>query len=174
MSFRSVSFYLLILFIITTLLSLFGIVSLSAMDIAAYSCLFWGISFFYSSYLKQHHVGIVIGSVFFLTGTVLFVFTQFEILNFGTVFVPSALIIIGISLLIANLLTKVNSTAVIFSFLSLFAGIWLLISRGTATVDLYFSAVKTLVKSYWIVILFLGIIIFLAAKNFKKRNDNRG
>lgn len=174
MSFRSVNFYLLILFIITTLLSLFGIVSLSAMDIAAYSFLFWGISFFYSSYLKQHQVGIVIGSVFFLTGTVLFVFTQFEILNFGTVFVPSALIIIGISLLIANLLTKVNIIAVIFSFLSLFAGIWLLISRGTATVDLYFSAVKTLVKSYWIVILFLGMIIFLVAKNFKKRNDNRG
>ena len=173
MVFRSVNFYLLMLFTIVTFLSLFGIVTLSALDIAAYACLLWGISLFYSSYLKQYQIGIVIGSVFFLTGTVLFVFTQFEILNFGTVFVPSALIVIGISLLIANLLTKVNSIAVLFSFLSLFAGIWLLISRGTATVDLYISAVKTLAKSYWIVILFLGLIIFLAAKNFKKRNDNQ-
>jgi hypothetical protein len=174
MFYRSVNFYLLVLFIAVTFLSLLKIVSLNSLDIAAYACMFWGISFFYSSYLNQHHAGIVIGSVLFLTGTVLFVFTQFEILNFGTVFVPSALIVIGISLLIANLLTKVNSIAVIFSFLSLFAGIWLLISRGTGTLDLYLSAAYALVSSYWLVILFLVVIIFLIGKNFKKRNNNPG
>jgi len=173
MSFRSVNFYLLMLFIIVTFLSLLGIVSLSALDIAAYACLFWGISFFYSSYLKQYQTGIVLSSVLFLAGTILFVFAQFEILNFGTVFVPSALIVIGISLLIANLLTKANSIAVLLSILSLFAGTWLLISRGNTTVELYLSAVYALFKSYWVVILFLGMIIFLATKNFKKRNDDQ-
>jgi hypothetical protein len=162
------------LFIIVTFLSLLGIVSLSALDIAAYACLFWGISFFYSSCLKQYQTGIVLSSVLFLAGTILFVFAQFEILNFGTVFVPSVLVIIGISVLIANLLTKVNSVSVLFSILSLFAGIWLLISRGTATVELYLSAIFVIVKDYWIVILFLPEIFFLAAKNFKKKNDNRG
>jgi len=173
MLFRSVNFYLLILFIIVIFLSLLGVVPLSALSIAAYACLFWGISFFYSSYLKRYQTGIALSAVLFLIGTILFVFTKFEILNFGTVFIPSALIVIGISLLTANILTKVNSIAVIFSFLSLFAGIWLLISRGSATIDLYFSAVKTLVKSYWIVILFLVVIIFLVGKNFKKRNHDQ-
>ena len=174
MSFRSVNFYLLILFIFVTFLSLLGIVSLSALDIAAYACLFWGISLFYSSYLKQYQVGIVLSSVIFLTGTILFVFTQFEILNFRTVFIPSALIVIGISLLIANLLTKANTISVLFSILSLFAGIWLLISRGTATAELYLSAVFSIARGYWIIILFLPGIIFLAARNFKIRNGNRG
>lgn len=174
MSFRSVNFYLLILFIFVTFLSLLGIVSLSALDIAAYACLFWGISLFYSSYLKQYQVGIVLSSVIFLTGTILFVFTQFEILNFGTVFIPSALIVIGISLLIANLLIKANTISVLFSILSLFAGIWLLISRGTATAELYLSAVFSIARGYWIIILFLPGIIFLAARNFKIRNGNRG
>jgi hypothetical protein len=150
-----------------------GVVSLRALDIAAYAGLFWGISFFYSSYLKQYHVGIVLSSVLFLTSTILFVFTQFEMLNFGTVFVPSVLIVIGISLLIANLLTKVNSLSILFSILGLFAGTWLLISRGNTTVELYLSAVYALFKSYWVVILFLGMIIFLATKNFKKRNDDQ-
>jgi len=171
--FRSVNFYLLILFIIITFLSLLRIVPLTALEIAAYACLFWGISFFYTSYLKQYHTGVVIGSVLFLTGTIIFVFTRFEILNFGTVFIPSVLFIIGLSLLIANLLTKVNSVSVVFSILSLFAGTWLVISRGTATVELYLSSLFALAKSYWIVILFLAGIIFLAARNFKKTNDGQ-
>ena len=153
MGFRSVNFYLLILFIAATFLSLLGVVSLSSLDIAAYACLFWGISFFYSSYL--------------------FVFTQFEILNFGAVFFPSALIVIGLSVLISNLLTKVNTLSILFSVLSLFAGTWILISRSTATAELFLSAAYALVKSYWIVIIFLVIIIFLVAGNFKKRNDDQ-
>lgn len=169
--FQSVNFYLLILFIVVTFLSLLGIVPLSALEIAAYACLFWGISFFYSSYLKRYHAGVVIGSVIFLTGTIIFVFTRFEILNFGTVFIPSVLFVIGLSLLIANLLTKINSVSVLFSILSLFAGIWLVISRGTATVELYLSSVYALAKSYWLVVFFLAGIIFLAARSFKKKND---
>ena len=171
--FRSVNFYLLILFIIVTFLSLLRIVPLTALEITAYACLFWGISFFYTSYLKQHHTGVVIGSVLFLTGTIIFVFTRFEILNFGTVFIPSVLFVIGLSLLIANLLTKVNSVSVVFSILSLFAGTWLVISRGTATVELYLSSVYALAKSYWVVVLFLAGIIFLAARSFKKYNDGQ-
>jgi len=143
------------------------------LEIAAYACLFWGISFFYTSYLKQYHTGVVIGSVLFLTGTIIFVFTRFEILNFGTVFIPSVLFVIGLSLLIANLLTKINSVSIVFSILSLFAGTWLVISRGTATVELYLSSMFALAKSYWIVILFLAGIIFLASRNFKKKNDSR-
>lgn len=173
MGFRSVNFYLLILFIAATFLSLLGIVSLSSLDIAAYACLFWGISFFYSSYLKQYQTGIALSSALFLIGTILFVFTRFEILNFGNVFFPSALIVIGLSVLISNLLTKMNTLSILFSVLSLFAGTWVLIARSTATVELFLSAAYALVKSYWIVIIFLVIIIFLVAGNFKKRNDDQ-
>lgn len=171
--FRSVNFYLLILFIIVTFLSLLRIVPLTALEIAAYACLFWGISFFYTSYLKQYHTGVVIGSLLFLTGTIIFVFTRFEILNFGTVFIPSALFVIGLSLLVGNLLTKTKSVSVVFSILSLFGGTWLVITRGTATIELYLSSVYALAKSYWIVVLFLAGIIFLAAKNSKKKNGGQ-
>lgn len=173
MGFRSVNFYLLILFTTATFLSLLGIVSLSSLDIAAYACLFWGISFFYSSYLKQYQTRIALSSALFLIGTILFVFTQFEILNFGAVFFPSALIVIGLSVLISNLITKVNTLSILFSVLSLFAGTWILISRSTATVELFLSAAYALIKNYWVVIIFLVIIIFLVAVNFKKRYDDQ-
>ena len=169
-SFRSINFYLLIAFIIVTFLSLLDIISISAMDIAAYALMIWGISFFYSSFIKQYKTGTTLSAVSFLVGTLLFVFAKFEIWNFGTVFIPSALIIIGSSLFISNLLIRLNSISVLFSVLSLFAGVWLLIMRGTATVDLYLSAVFEIAKSYWIIILFLAGIVFLTARNFKKRN----
>ncbi|HCY76603.1 MAG TPA: hypothetical protein DHV28_11850 [Ignavibacteriales bacterium] len=173
MNFKSVNVYLLVLLIVVTLLSLLGIISLSALEIAAYACLLWGISFFYSSFQKQYKAGIVIGAIIFLTGGILFVFAKFEILNFGTVFIPSTLIIIGFSLLIANLLTRINGVAVLFSVLCLFAGTWLLISRGTPTMDLYLSAVFSLIKSYWIVVLFLLVVIFMISKNSKKKNNDQ-
>lgn len=169
-SFRSINFYLLIAFIIVTFLSLLDVISISAMDIAAYALMIWGISFFYSSFIKQYKTGTTLSAVSFLVGTLLFVFAKFEIWNFGTVFIPSALIIIGSSLFISNLLIRLNSISVLFSVLSLFAGVWLLIMRGTATVDLYLSAVFEIAKSYWIIILFLAGIVFLTAKNFKKKN----
>lgn len=169
-SFRSINFYLLIAFIIVTFFSLLDIISISAMDIAAYALMIWGISFFYSSFIKQYKTGTTLSAGSFLVGTLLFVFAKFEIWNFGTVFIPSALIIIGSSLFISNLLIRLNSISLLFSVLSLFAGVWLLIMRGTATVDLYLSAVFEIAKSYWIIILFLAGIVFLTAKNFKKRN----
>ena len=170
-NFRSVNFILLLVTSITIFLSLFGIFNLHLLDVASYSCLFWGINFFYSSYLKQYKAGITFGSVLFLTGSILFVIAQYEILNFGSVFVPTALVMIGLSLLIANILSKVNVVVVLFSILSLIAGIWLVIKRSTSDMDMFFSAAYVLIKSYWIIILILAGIIFLVAKSFKKKDD---
>lgn len=171
-SFRSLNFYFLIVFIIVTFFSLINIVSIKAIDIAAYSLMIWGISFFYSSFIKQYKTGITLGSVFFLIGTQLFIFSKFEIWNFGTVYIPSALIIIGLSLLISNLLTRLDIVSILFSVLSLFAGVWLLIIRGTATVELYFSAALEIAESYWVIILFLAVMIFLTTRNIRKKNTD--
>ena len=151
-------------------LSFFGVFNLRLLDVTAYSSLFWGILFYYSSYLKHYKAGIAFGSIFFLSGSILFVFAQHEILNFGSVFVPSLLIIIGLSLLLANMLTKVNNIAVLFSAVSLIAGVWLMILRGSTNADLFLSATYALIKSYLIVILILIGIILLVANSFKKKN----
>ena len=143
------------------------------LDVAAYSSFFWGINFFYSSYLKQYKAGITFGSVLFLSGSILFVIAQYEILNFGSVFVPTALVLIGLSLLIANMLSKVNVVVVLFSTLSLIAGVWLIIKRSAPNIDLFLSAAYVLIKSYWIIILISAGIIFLVAISFKKKDDHQ-
>lgn len=159
--------------LIVAFLSLLNVLSFSVLDISAYALLLFGISFFYSSYNKQYKIGIVLGSILFFIGTIIFVFAQFEIWNFGSIFIPSALFIIGTSLLIANLLIKVDRISILFSILSLFAGIWLLVLRGTATIDLYLSAVYSIAKSYGIIILILAGIMFFTAQKIKKNNNDQ-
>ncbi len=169
-NFRSIGFYLLIIFIIVTLLSLINIISIDANNIAAYTLMIGGITFFYSSFIKEYKTGITLGSIIFLSGSLFFVFTKFEIWNFKSVFMPSALIIIGLSLLISNLLARIHNLSFLVSVLCMFAGVWLLIIRGTATTGLYLSAVIEIAKSYWVIILFLAGIILLTTRNFKKNN----
>jgi hypothetical protein len=171
--YRTSNLFLLAFVLIIAFLSFIKLLSFSVLDILAYALLLFGISFFYSAYNKQNKVGIVLSSVVFFVGTIIFVFAQFEIWNFGTVFVPSALFMIGTSLLIANLLTKTDSTSIIFSILSLLAGIWLLVMRGTASIDLYLSAVYSLAKTYGVIVLILAGAIFFAAIMVKKNNNDR-
>jgi hypothetical protein len=159
------------LLIAVTFLSYLNIIPITKTEIASYSLMIFGLSYFYSSNLKQYQVGIFFGAALFLIGTIVFVFSKFEILNFGNVFVPSALIIIGLSLFISTLLTRASTIASLFSALSLFAGVWLLIYRGTGNVDLYLSAVYALFKSYWVIILLFAGIIILTARDFKKNNN---
>ena len=166
--FRSANYYIVLSIILALAFSLYRLFGFPLLDLTSYSALFLGISVFYSSYLKQYKSGIVFGAALFLAGSIFFVISRFEILNLGIVFVPILLVIIGLSLLIANMLTKVNFIAVLFSVLSLIAGVWLIIARGNTTVDLFLSAAYIIFKNYWIIIIVSAGIIFLVTKSFKK------
>ena len=169
-NFHPISYYLIILVVFALAFTITGIFGLRVLDVASYSSLFLGISIFYSSYLKQYQVGIIFGAVLFLTGSIFYVTSHYEILNLGSVFVPMLLVIIGLSLLISNILTKVNFIAVLFSTLSLIAGVWLMIARGNTTVDLFLSAAYVIFKSYGIIIIVSAGILFLVSKSFKKKD----
>ena len=169
-NFHLKKFYLIILVVFALAFSLAGIFGLRLLDVASYSSLFLGISIFYASYLKQYQAGIIFGAVLFLTGSVFYVTSHYEILNLGNVFVPLLLIIFGISLLLGNILTKINFIAFLFSTLSLIAGVWLMIARGNTTVELFLSAAYVIFKSYGIIIIVSAGVLFLVSKSFKKKN----
>lgn len=169
-NFRSVNFYLILLYVFFIALSYIGLVDFQLLDITAYFSLFLGISFFYSSYLKQLQSGIIFGSILFLAGSILFVFTKFEIINFGNAFFPAVLLIIGVSLLISVFITKINPMILIVSILFVFAGAWLIIMRGSKNMEMFFLAVNEIYKNYIVIFLVSIIIIFITAKNFKNRD----
>ncbi len=169
-NFRSTNYYIIVLIILAFVFGLCAILGVQLLDVASYSALFLGISIFYSSYLKQYQAGIIFGAVLFLTGSIFYVTSHYEILNLGNVFVPLLLVIFGTSLLLGNILTKINFIAVLFSTLSLIAGVWLMIARGNTTVYLFLSAAYVIFKSYGIIIIVSAAGLFLISKSFKKKD----
>lgn len=161
----------MVLALVLAVLFFAGTLNASILSIISYILIVSGIGFFYSSYIKKYLTGVVLGSVLFLSGSVIFVFTKYEILGFGKVFIPSSLIILGVSLLIGNLLLRINKTSLILSTVTIIGGVWLIIERGTANLDLFISAAFAILKNYWLIIILSALIVGLISYNLNKRNN---
>lgn len=162
---------LLIVFISSLIFILFSslIFKTPLVLISSYILSFAGIYVFYTTYLKKHKVGLIFGAAIFMLGSILFITSKYEILNVGSVSIPLSLFVIGSTILLGNILLKVDLISLIFSSLSLFAGTWILISRGDTNLTLFISALFSIVKNYWLIVLGSGIII-LVIIGFKKKS----
>ncbi len=148
-----------------------GVLTKNILVVGAYLLIITGIGFFYSSYIKKHLAGVVIGSILFLSGSVMFVITKYEIIGFGKIFVPAALFILGASLLTGNLLIRIKKTSLILSILIIFGGVWLVWDKGSANIELFYSAFFAVLKSYWLIIILAAAVIGLISCLFNKRTD---
>lgn len=157
--------------VILFLLLISGVVKANILIIAAYLSIIIGIGLFYSSNIKKHLTGVVLGSILFLSGSVMFVFTKYEIIGFGKIFAPAALFILGVSLLTGNLLVRINKASLILSVLIIIGGVWLIWDKGNANIELFYSAVFAILKNYWLIIILTAVIIGFVSYWFNKRNE---
>lgn len=157
----------------TGLFSITGIISFSLFEIISYASILLGLNIFYNSLNKHNRVWVFIGSLIFQFGTIAFVFTQFEILGFGRIIIPTLLFVIGFSLLLTNLATSISKMTNFFSIVMMAAGIMLIINRGSTNLQLYLSSVYAILKMYWIIILAAAAVIYITLREIKKRNMDR-
>jgi len=152
---------------IITLLLLLAL-KLPILEIASYYIMFTGVYVFFVSYLKRFKVGIIVGSILFQAGSIVFINSKYELLNIGNVFTPIILVIIGSSVLLGNLLFRYELILVVFSILSMFAGIWMIVMKSEINFSLFLSASYSIIKSFWLVAMGIVIIIFSIIR-FRKR-----
>ena len=166
---RSRFLYFILLAIL--ILPLIGVLlfNFSITEVAAYIFSFIGIYAFLNSYLKKYKFGLIGGSILFLAGVIIFTISQYEILNLGSIFIPIVLVVVGVSVLFNNILLKFEPVWISFSLLCLFAGIWMIVSRTEINQILFFSAVYSIIKSYWLIVIGMLVIIFVVLK-FKKNS----
>jgi len=157
--------------VILFILLVSGVIKADILIIAAYLSIMIGIGLFYSSNIKKHLTGVVLGSILFLSGSVMFVFTKYEIIGFGKIFVPAALFILGVSLLTGNLLVRINKASLILSVLIIIGGVWLIWDKGNANIELFYSAVFAILKNYWLIIILAAAVIGLISYLFNRRTD---
>lgn len=172
MNIRLVNYYIILFAAITILLNLFGVIDFQFIKTISYTLLFLGISIFYKSFLKQYKIGVLFGSMLFLSGSQVFICNQFEIINFGSVFIPSICIIVGFSLFISNLITKKNNFAISLSLFLLSTGVLLFITRGSTNFELFILSFYSILKIYWVIVFVSLTIVFICFRDFKKDNSN--
>lgn len=84
---------------------------------------------------------------------------------------PVILSVTGISLLIGNIITRINKISIIISGLCLFSGLWLTIDRANSKLNLFLAAGYSILKNYPFILIGSIIIIYIAARVFKKNNQ---
>lgn len=168
----SIDFYLISFSIIAVILKIIGLISFSWTEIFSYVSMFWGMSMFYYSYLKNYKFGVFAGSVLFQIGVVLLSLSIFEIYNPAEIFIPTLLVIAGSSLILSNLLVKSNKIILLLSTFFLLAGIVLMLLRGHYTLNLFLNSVYLMLKEFWLIIIVLLIVIIIVINEFKKENKN--
>jgi hypothetical protein len=161
-------------FIVISIISKFiGLFNFSWTELFAYISMFWGMSMFYYSYLKQYKFGIFSGAVLFQIGSALLSLALFELYQPAKIFIPAILSIVGTSLLLANFLESTNKFTVILGFVFVIMGIILIIFRGNLTWGLFIESVYNLLKKFWLIILILVIIISLVVIDFKSEKKSQ-
>lgn len=172
-NFRSANLYLVLFFLLLIVLDFVGILKLSWSEIFSYASMFWGISLFYQSALRELRNGIFIGSLLFQIGVLLFFDSKFELTEPNRIIIPAFLTIIGFSLLLIHLLSKKNNFGLIVSFLFVATGILLLVFRGNFYFPQFISSIPQILKEFWFFIIVFAVLIVFGIWEFTSEQKNQ-
>jgi hypothetical protein len=153
--------YLAVFTILLYILRLFGVIRIDGGQILGYAFVFYGISSVYLSFGQNEKGLLVLGSVFFCLGVVLFVMNNFRLQSVERLIFPSVLLTASVSLLILYLDNTKNKTLLyaasgLLVITIVFAKIW-----GVISFSSFFSAIWPTVMGYWPIILILLFVLFL-------------
>ena len=160
---------LIILFIVLAFLfSLFGVISLSLIDIISYSLLIIGISLVYSETIRQNRLSVFLGSIIFLLGVYILVSENFNLNLSKSISVPIILIFAGSGLLVLYISTSTKIIFLILSVLFLCAGVTLFIAKSHFRISSFVQSVLLVFNILWPVLIVLSIFVFLMRDKYLK------
>lgn len=151
------------------LASLLGIVEIGFNEIFSYTLLLLGISVFYPSFIIKNHLGIFIGSLFFLTGTILYLSGRFDLYNTTALIIPASLLMLAFSLLMIFIGDTEDRKFLYISLFIMVVGFLTLWDRGNPTLTSISQSIKSLPRVFWPIVLI--VVLSLLVLYSEKRND---
>lgn len=155
---------LLAFIIISFLLSIFGVISVTVIDILSYSLLISGMVLVYSEGIRQNGLSVFLGSVIFLLGVYFLISENFSLNINEEISIPMIFIIAGAGLLVLHIVTSTRMIFLIISIICLSAGITLFIMNSRWNFKAFFNSVIPVLNYLWPMAIFLAIIILLLRK----------
>lgn len=154
--------FILLLFVAATVLRLLGLIALDSSELFGDAFILYGIATVYTTFGENNRLLLFIGAAVFLFGIVISLPAHFEIIQISNMYVPSALLIGGISLLVVYFDDRPNSTILIASMILLLSGIILVFVSRTVQMTVFLGSILDFILVYWPVLLIVsGITIIL-------------
>ena len=165
---------LLFIYLITFLAALIflraiGIINVSDSELIGYGLMIYGLSLFYSSYIKRRKLLLFIGTGIFLSGVLFFLIGNFELWNIDQLLIPASLFIFSISFFMVYLADMPKKNMLYLALILFTAGIGAMALVSKTGIDGYFENAVLITRIYWPVIIILFFIVALVNKNEKQK-----
>ncbi|HSD62571.1 MAG TPA: hypothetical protein VLB50_02200 [Ignavibacteriaceae bacterium] len=154
--------FILLFFIAATLLRLIGLLTLYSTELFGYAFILYGIATVYTTFGENYKVLLFAGAAIFLIGILISLPAHFDIIQISNLYIPSAILIGGISLFVVYFDDTTNPVVLIASIILLLSGIILVIVSRTVYVTIFLESILDFIAVYWPVLLIVsGITIIL-------------
>ncbi len=132
------------------------------MTFFGYGLIFYGVASVYTSFGEKNKILIFIGSAAFLAGILISLPSHFDFIHPMNVFIPSSILIAGISLFIVFFDDTSNKTVLLAASLLVLAGIIFILAARNIQPAVFGESILRIIEVYWPVLLVIsGITIIL-------------
>lgn len=171
---RLIIVYLLVFLSAIILLRMIGVIQISNLELLGYALIIYGLSLFYSSYIRNNKLFLFIGSVLFLFGVLLFLIENFEFTEPGKLILPASVFIICISTFMVYISDIKQKLMLYISIILLTAGIGVTALLSKQGLPGFFGNIVSVAEKYWTILVILIIVIVLVGREIKEneRKDN--
>lgn len=148
--------------IVAVILNISGLIEISPKELFGYIMIFYGIATVYTSFSEENKFLIFIGSVIFLSGIVISLPSHFDFIKPLNIFVPSSILITGISLFIVYFDNTKNKTILLASLILTVAGLIFILAARQIQIEVFGESILKIIEVYWPVFLIIsGITVIL-------------
>jgi hypothetical protein len=154
--------FLILLIVGSIILNILGIIELDNRELFGYSFIFYGVATVYTTFGEKNKFLIFLGAVIFLSGIVITLPAHFDFVRPVNIFIPSAVLIAGISLFVVYIDDTKNKTILFASLILTITGIIFILSARNIQPAVYIESILKIIEVFWPVLLIIsGITIIL-------------
>jgi len=147
--------------LISLLLSVFGFISISFIDVLSYLLLIIGIAIVYTESIRRNRFSVFLGTIVFLMGVYFLVSENFSMNISEGMSIPLILIFAGAGLLTLHISTSTGKIFLVIALILITAGLTLLTANSSWKFSSFIKSIIPVFNLLWPVLIIIGVLILL-------------
>lgn len=147
--------------LISLLLSVFGFISITFIDMLSYLLLIIGIAIVYTESIRRNRFSVFLGAIVFLMGVYFLVSENFSLNISEAISIPLILIFAGAGLLTLHISTSTGKIFLVIALILITAGLTLFIANSSWKFSYFIKSIIPVFNLLWPVLIIIGVLILL-------------